>query len=140
MEIIDFLFAPDQLLITGTLAILIGLFFASIINDKFKKYQVIGVNGAINLMDSNDLIILDVREDKERKSGYIENDMHIPLKQVKAKLSTIDNSKNILVYCRSGSRSGHIAGLLCNNNFEKVFSLQGGLQAWEKANLPIKKV
>ena len=136
MEIIDFLFAEDQLLITGTLAILIGLFLVNVMGDKLKKYKVVDVNGAINLMDDDDLIILD---DKERKSGFIDKDVHIPLKQVKDKLSTLDNKKSVLVYCRSGSRSGHIAGLLSNNDFEKVFSLQGGIQAWQKASMPIKK-
>lgn len=139
MEIIDFLFAEEQLLITGTLVILIALFAISIINDKFKKYEVIDVNGAVNLMDNDNLIILDVRDDKERKLGFIDNDLHIPLKQVKNKISTIDNKKDILVYCRSGSRSAHIASMLSNNNFDNVFSLKGGITAWEKANLPIKK-
>ena len=83
MELINFLFADDQLLITGTLAILIGLFVVSIISEKFRKYKVVDVNGAINLMDNDDLLIIDVREDKERKSGFISNDIHIPLKQVK---------------------------------------------------------
>lgn len=139
MELINFLFADDQLLITGTLAILIGLFVVSIISEKFRKYEVVDVNGAINLMDNDDLLIIDVREDKERKSGFISNDIHIPLKQVKDKFSTLDNGKSVLVYCRTGNRSIHAAGMLSNNNFQKVFSLKGGIKAWEKANMPIKK-
>jgi rhodanese-related sulfurtransferase len=139
MEILDFLFADDQLLLTGTLGILIGLFIVSIVSEKFRKYQVVDINGAINLMDNDDLIIIDVREEKERKSGFINNDIHIPLKQVKDKFSTLDDAKNVLVYCRSGNRSIHAAGMLSNNNFQKVFSLKGGFKAWEKANMPIKK-
>ena len=139
MEILEFLLNDDQIFQTILLAVLIALFIGNIVTDKLKKYEDIDASGAIALMDGKGLIILDVREDKERKSGFIAKDTHIPLSQVKNKLDTLDNSKKILVYCRSGSRSSHIAGLLTRNNFEQVYNLKGGLQAWRKANLPIKK-
>jgi rhodanese-related sulfurtransferase len=121
------------------LAVLIALFIGNIVTDKLKKYEDVDANGAIALMDEKNLIILDVREAKERKAGYIAKDTHIPLSQVKNQLDSLDNSKKILVYCRSGSRSSHIAGLLTRNNFEQVYNLKGGMLAWQRANLPIKK-
>lgn len=138
MEILEFLL-NDQIFITLTLVVLIALLIGNIVADKLKKYQDIDVNAAINLMDEKGLIILDVREIKERKSGFIANDTHIPMAQVKNKLNELDKRKKILVYCQSGSRSSHIAGLLTRNNFEQVYSLKGGMRAWCKANLPIKK-
>ncbi|MEO1939869.1 rhodanese-like domain-containing protein [Candidatus Thioglobus sp.] len=139
MEIIEFLLADEQLLTTGTLIVLVALLIGNVIADKFRKYEIVDSNGAIKLMDKKDLIILDVREAKERKTGFIANDVHIPLAQVKNKLDTLNKNKKVLVYCRSGSRSAHIAGLLTRNEFEHVYNLKGGIQAWKKANLPIKK-
>ena len=139
MEIIEFLLDDEQIFATITLALLLAFLVGSIVADKLKKYQDIDVNGAITLMDEKHLIILDVRSPKERESGFIANDIHIPQAQVKNKLGELDNGKKILVYCRSGSRSVHIAGLLTHNNFEQVYSLKGGMQAWRKANLPIAK-
>ena len=139
MEILEFLLNDDQIFMTTMLAILIALLIGNIVADKLKKYEDVDANAAITLMDEKDLTILDVREAKERKAGYIANDTHIPLAQVKNKLNTLDNSKKILVYCRSGSRSAHIAGLLTRNNFEQVYNLKGGINAWQRANLPIKK-
>ncbi len=137
MEIFEFLLNDDQIFTTITLVVLIALFIGNIVSDKLKKYQDVDPNGAIALMDEKDLIILDVRETKERKAGFINGDTHIPLSQVKSKLSELDNSKKVLVYCRSGARASHIAGLLTRNNFEQVYNLKGGLNAWKKANLPI---
>ena len=137
MEIIDFLLAEDQLFTTITLFILIALLVGNIIADKLKKYEDIDTNAATELMDDENLIILDVREKKERKAGYIKGDLHIPLSDVKNKLDELDKNKSILVYCRSGSRSGHIAGLLTRNEYEKVYNLKGGIQAWKRAKLPI---
>ncbi len=138
MEILEFLFADEQMFTTVTLILLIALLVGNIVVDKLKKYEDINTNGAVTLMDSSDLILLDVREEKERKAGYIDDDIHIPLASVKGKLSSLDKHKKILVYCRNGSRSAHIAGLLTRNEFENVYSLKGGFQAWKKAKLPIK--
>ena len=138
MEILEFLLNDEQIFTTITLVVLIALLIGNIVADKLKKYEEVDANGAISLMDEKDLIVLDVRETKERKAGHIANDVHIPLSKVKNKLDTLDNSKKVLVYCRSGSRSSHIAGLLTRNNFEQVYNLNGGIQGWKKANLPIK--
>jgi len=136
-EFIEFL--QGELLLTGTLLALIVLLIVNIYGDKFRKYEVVDTNGAITLMDDDSLIILDVREEKERSSGFIKSDIHIPMAQVKAKLDSLDKSKKILAYCRTGSRSNRIAELLCRNQFENVYTLKGGFDAWQKAGLPITK-
>ncbi|CAB5501334.1 Rhodanese-related sulfurtransferase [Bathymodiolus thermophilus thioautotrophic gill symbiont] len=139
MELLEFLLNDDQIFTTITLFVLIALLIGNIIADKLKKYEDVDVNNAVTLMDEKNLIVLDVREVKEyQKDGYIPNAIHIPLSQVKNKLNTLDSSKKVLVYCRSGSRSAHISGLLTRNGFEQVYNLKGGISAWKKANLPIK--
>ena len=137
IELIEFL--QGELLLTGTLFALIILLIVNIYSDKFKKYKVVDTNGAVSLMDDDELIILDVREEKERTSGYINDDLNIPVGKVKNKLDSLDKSKNILVYCKSGTRADRIADLLCKNKFQNVYSLKGGFNAWKKAELPIKK-
>ena len=137
MEFIQFL--QGELLLTGTLFALIILLIVNIYSEKNRKYQVVDTNGAVSLMDDDDLIILDVREEKERKAGFLSNDINIPMGQLKTKMDTLDNSKNILVYCKSGTRSDRIADILSKNDFQKVSSLKGGFNAWLKADLPIEK-
>ncbi|BAS67231.1 rhodanese-like domain-containing protein [Bathymodiolus septemdierum thioautotrophic gill symbiont] len=137
MELLEFLLNDDQIFTTITLVVLIALFIGNLVADKLRKYQEITATEATTLMDEEGLIILDVREEKERKSGFIANDIHIPLAQVKNKLNEIDKTKKILVYCRSGARSAHVAGMLTRHEFEYVYSLKGGINAWKKANLPI---
>ena len=138
-EIITFLFADDQIVTTSMLLVLIALLIGNIITDIFRKYEIIDIKAAIDLMDDKDnLILLDVREKKERSDGYLEGDKHIPLSSVKDQLGSLDKNKKVLVYCRTGSRSGHIAGLLTRNGFEKVYNLKGGINAWKRAKLPFK--
>tara|TARA_Y100000746_G_scaffold231465_1_gene245350 strand:+ start:257 stop:670 length:414 start_codon:yes stop_codon:yes gene_type:complete len=137
MEFIQFL--QGELLLTGTLFALIILLIVNIYSEKNRKYQVVDTNGAVSLMDDDKLIILDVREEKERSAGFLNNDLNIPMGQVKAKMDSLDKSKNILVYCKSGTRSDRIADILSKNDFQKVSSLKGGFNAWLKADLPIQR-
>lgn len=133
-EIMDFLL--EQWIFSGTLIALIALF---IYGEKPKKYQIIDTNGAVTLMDDDDLIILDIREGKERTAGFINKATHIPMAQVKDKLDTLDKNKKILTYCKSGMRSKSTAELLCKNKFDNVYSLKGCFDAWKSAGLPIDK-
>ena len=137
MEFIQFL--QGELLLTGTLFALIILLIVNIYSEKYRKYQVVDTNGAVSLMDDDELIIIDVREEKERKAGFLNNVLNIPMGQVKAKMDSLDKSKNILVYCKSGTRSDRIADILSKNDFQKVSSLKGGFNAWLKADLPIQR-
>ena len=137
MEFIQFL--QGELLLTGTLFALIILLIVNIYSEKYRKYQVVDTNGAVSLMDDDELIILDVREEKERSVGFLTNYLNIPMGQVKAKMDSLDKSKNILVYCKSGTRSDRIADILSKNDFQKVSSLKGGFNAWLKADLPIQR-
>ena len=137
MEFIQFL--QGELLLTGTLFALIILLIVNIYSEKYRKYQVVDTNGAVSLMDDDELIIIDVREEKERKAGFLSNDLNIPMGQVKAKMDSLDKSKNILVYCKSGTRSDRIADILSKNDFQKVSSLKGGFNSWLKADLPIQR-
>ena len=137
MELIQFL--QNELLLSGTLLALIILLIVNIYGDTFKKYAVVDTHAAVSLMDDDELIILDVREEKERSSGFINNDINIPMSQVKNKMGSLDKSKNILVYCKSGTRSDQISGFLSKNEFQNVSSLKGGFSAWQKAELPIQK-
>ena len=137
MEFIQFL--QGELLLTRTLFALIILLIVNIYSEKYRKYQVVDTNGAVSLMDDDELIIIDVREEKERKAGFLSNDLNIPMGQVKAKMDSLDKSKNILVYCKSGTRSDRIADILSKNDFQKVSSLKGGFNAWLKADLPIQR-
>ena len=95
MEFIQFL--QGELLLTGTLFALIILLIVNLYSEKYRKYQVVDTNGAFSLMDDDELLIIDVREEEERKAGVLSNDLNIPVGKVKAKMDTHDTSRNNIV-------------------------------------------
>lgn len=117
---------------------LLAMLIGSEIAKKFRKYTEVTIPEAVTMMNNDKLIILDVRDVKERQDGYINKDKNIPVSQVKAKIGTLDKNRPILVYCRSGMRSNSIAQMLGKAEF-KTYSLKGGFLEWTKLNMPIVK-
>jgi rhodanese-related sulfurtransferase len=96
---------------------------------------------AVMLFNHDDALILDVRENSEYSDGHIAKSKHIPLGQLKNRLTDLEKFKGkaIIAVCRSGNRSGHACGLLKKAGFENVQNLAGGMGAWDQAGLPREK-
>lgn len=90
---------------------------------------------------SDSIQLLDVRTSDEFKNGYIENAFHADWQERKEfarRVSHLDKTKSIYIYCASGGRSAAAAKYLRSHGFSQVHELDGGLIAWRKANLPLK--
>ncbi len=138
-EYIDFA-SNNPLLILGFIGVL--LFTIKLeISRLTRKYKQVNVNEAVMLLNKDNAVVVDVREDKEVTSGVIKGAKHITLSELPKKIGELNNSKQapVLVYCRSGSRSGHACNQLTKAGFEDVSNLAGGIMAWESANLPVSK-
>lgn len=80
------------------------------------------------------LNLVDVREPHER-AGFNIGGVHIPLGQVQMmQVDELDNLKNeeVIVYCRSGNRSGQAAMILDTLGFANTKNLSGGMLAWQQ--------
>jgi rhodanese-related sulfurtransferase len=90
------------------------------------------------LFNHEDALVLDVREQSEWADGHIGKAKHIPLGQLKTRLTELEKYKDkpIVVVCRSGNRSGSACGTMKKAGFEKMYNLAGGMMAWEQAGLP----
>jgi len=80
------------------------------------------------------LLILDVREKEEWEVERIENSLLIPLSELEARMSELENYKTteIIVHCQGGLRSRKACELLGSHQFETLFNLEGGLEAWKQ--------
>ncbi|MCB0163020.1 MAG: STAS domain-containing protein, partial [Anaerolineae bacterium] len=80
-------------------------------------------------------VVIDVREPREYAKGHIPEARLIPLGDVMAESLSIPKTQPIVLVCRSGRRSNRAASVLKEQGFENVSILQGGLLAWEAADL-----
>jgi adenylyltransferase/sulfurtransferase len=82
------------------------------------------------LIDTNaDFQLIDVREENEIEICNI-GGQHIPMGDVMDNLDKISKSKQVIIHCRSGARSGAICNALEAQSFSNVYNLKGGILAW----------
>ncbi len=78
------------------------------------------------------ITLLDVREPHELEISRLEGARLIPLGQLAARLSELDSAEEMVVFCKSGSRSARALELLTSAGFRKVKNLKGGINAWAR--------
>lgn len=85
---------------------------------------------AKEMMESQDVIIVDVRTQEEYNEGYIPNAILIPNESIVGEPEALmDKDATILVYCRSGNRSAQAAKKLVDLGYTNVYDF-GGIIDW----------
>lgn len=86
------------------------------------------VEQAVN--EGKSLNILDVREVDEVSAGKIPGAVNIPLGLLEFRMHELDKSKEYIMVCRSGGRSGQASQFLDSHGY-KVINMAGGMLDWE---------
>jgi len=85
---------------------------------------------AFLLKSDNPPILIDVRTPVEQQVSRIEGAISIPLEQLGNRLGELNKNKNIVVFCRTGTRSARALRVLTKAGFKHVKNLVGGINAW----------
>jgi rhodanese-related sulfurtransferase len=132
--------ANHTLLVGGFVALLVAVFI-----NEFKQasqnFSKLTPAGAIQLINNEDAIMLDVREPGETTAGKIAKAIQIPVGSVGKRVGELDKhkDKHVIVYCKTGARSGLACKELNKAGFDKVYNLNGGIMAWQEAHLPVSR-
>ncbi len=118
-----------------------GMLLWPLISGGMGSGREIGTIDATQLMNRENALVLDVREDAEYAVMHVPNSRHIPLAQLETRLNELTKFKDkpIILNCQTGNRSTKACALLQKNQFSKVYVLKGGIGAWEEANLPLDR-
>ncbi|MFQ4139791.1 MBL fold metallo-hydrolase [Nodosilinea sp. PGN35] len=90
-------------------------------------------------LDRDDLLVLDVRSEREFLGGAVPNAQHIYLPHLEENLSHLDHTKTVATYCGTGYRASIAASLLQKYGFASVVNVPGSWQAWQSASLPVEQ-
>lgn len=129
-------------------ALLVGLAIGSgiallwpMLNRSSDGVTSINSTEAVVLMNRSKPLILDVRDAAEFAAGHIQGAKHIPVAELAARIKEIEKYKDkpVLVHCQKGMRAKGACSILKAQQFSQLNNLQGGLDAWIEAKMPLIK-
>ena len=96
------------------------------------SYQSIDINQAQQLIEEQNVTVIDVRDLQSYESAHLENALLVNDETIEAFLKTTDKSEPLLVYCYHGHISQNAAEFFAGSGFTKVYSMDGGFEAWRQ--------
>ena len=101
-------------------------------NSSDSSYEQITQEAAKEMMDTQEVIILDVREQDEYDSGHIPSAVLLPVGMIDEDTAAKvipEKDSTVLVYCRSGNRSKTASAALADLGYTNIYEF-GGINTW----------
>lgn len=116
-----------------------GMLIWPIISRLLSGARDVNAAQAVQLLNRQDAIMLDVRDLGEYAAGHVPNSKHIPFGDLERRLKELERHKSRPIIVNGDSRAGQACALLRRAGFAEVFALRGGIMAWAQDNMPVEK-
>ena len=139
-QFIEFLGAHYML--TTVWIVLFAMLVMSWISAATSPIKTVNSHDLTMLVNRSDGQVVDIRKQNEFNKGHITDAINLPMEKItEGNFAALEKHKQnpIVVVCNAGISAKTAAKTLNKAGFEKVTVLQGGMQTWQSANLPIVK-
>lgn len=119
---------------------IVRLFFVLIISISLKSQnnvKSIDFDEYLNLSNSQPFLLVDIRTAEEHEISRLKNSININFYDIDFidNIKKLNNTKSILLYCRSGRRSYEAVKILSKKGYLNIYDLKGGILALDKSLL-----
>lgn len=130
-------FVTEQWLLVS---MLVALLFIYMFTEKQKGGKAVSSHEATRLLNTDEAVLLDVREAKDYKAGHIVDALNIPFATIEKRAVELDkhSGKIIIIADKMGQHAGAVGKTLADRGME-VRRLSGGMMDWQGQNLPLVK-
>jgi len=134
-------FISNHPLLVMTLVAILVMLIGGELRQRLSGVSEVGPVEATRMLNHDNAVMIDMREDKEFREGHIVNAIHLPASKQDNYNGKLEKYREqpLIVYCRSGQRSVAVCSKLRKQGFEAVYNLKGGVLAWQKAELPLER-
>ncbi len=98
------------------------------------KVTATELQGMIN--SGEKFALVDVRSPEEYRAGHIPGARLVPLDKIQSGYFPLDKDQDIVLYCRSGHRSGIALSILTKRGYRNIRHLEGGILTWKSTLIP----
>lgn len=129
-------FLAQQWILTLALLVVVVML---IMHEARKSGPSVSPQQAINLINSENGVFLDLRDSADYKQGHIVDAMHIPATKLAARMAELDRYKEkpIVLVCKMGQQSSAAGKQLKAGGFNQVYKMTGGMMEWSNLQLPV---
>jgi len=133
-------FAVNHLLLVAAFIGILAMLAGNELRHHFGKVRDVTPTEATRLINHENAVLVDIRNDKDYRDGHVVNAVHVTAEKNEAvgKLEKY-RDRPLIVCCRSGNQSRSLSAALSKKGFVSVYNLKGGLHAWQQAGLPLSK-
>jgi rhodanese-related sulfurtransferase len=114
------------------LVLALGVFSISCESQDSMGFSNITKDQLQSMLKDGGIQLVDVRTDEEVSEGMIEGALHIDIHSdtFADRMKALDQSKPIVIYCKSGGRSSRAASNMVDWGYKEVYNLEGGYDGW----------
>lgn len=138
-EILDFLLSHWYL--SGPLAGLLVILTIVEILEQLGAKNRLDPSQLTRLINREDALIYDLRDHADYKNGHVVGSKQMSDNEVLEQVSQLQkNDKPLVLIDKDGRQAVKVSASLISKGIEKVFILEGGIEAWKKAGMPLAKL
>ena len=133
-------FIANHLFLVSLFVAISSLLFWNLFFNAIGSSQIVPTE-VTRLINHEDAEVLDIRSAEDFANGHIINAVNVDVATLGDREKELDKykDKTVVVCCAQGQESIRVARSLKTKGFEKLYSLKGGVSAWQNANLPLTK-
>ena len=127
--------AQQWILVAALLAVMVMLFM----HETRKAGTSLTPQKAINLVNAEGGVFLDLRDTAEFRAGHIVDAMHIPASKLMNNTGLLEKyrDKPVVLVCKMGQSAGPVGKKLNADGFQRVNIMTGGMMEWKNLQLPV---
>jgi rhodanese-related sulfurtransferase len=131
-------FLAEQWLLASALIVMLVLLF---MHEQRKGAPALSPQQAINLVNQQQGIFLDLRDSKDFRGGHITDALNVPYGKLASSMTSLEayRDRPVILVCRMGQHAGAASKQLQQAGFSQLYRMNGGMLEWTGQQLPVVK-
>ena len=131
-----FQFLGEQWILVAALATTLGML---ILHETRKAGPALSISEAVQLVNNDEGVFLDIRDAGDYARGHITDALHIPATTLAKRAGELEKfrEKPVVVVCKMGQSAGPATKTLRAQGFSRAQKLSGGMMEWDAQKLPV---
>jgi rhodanese-related sulfurtransferase len=134
-------FIINHWILSLALVVIAGLLISSELGQHIGGVKQVGPAEATKMVNHKNALLLDVREKSDQQDGLLPGAISLPCSEIEARLAELEKYRQqpVITFCKNGQKGKRACGVLSKQGFDSLYNLDGGLLAWQTANMPVQK-